>query len=121
MSIDRYVYHEEDAPTYTPAGHDGTVNRRLIGEAENFHLVLGTLEKGAVAQRHSHSDLEQGMYVLEGRARIEIDGEAKEVGEGGVIFFPVGVPHRIEALGDPVTRFLIVYSPPLKAHPDPTH
>jgi quercetin dioxygenase-like cupin family protein len=37
-----------------------------------------------------------------------------------VIFFPVGVPHRIEALGDPVTRFLIVYSPPLKAHPDPT-
>ncbi|MEE8109551.1 MAG: cupin domain-containing protein [bacterium] len=117
MSIDQYVYHEKDVPTYVPPGHMGTVNRRLIGEAENFHLVLGTLEKGAEAKRHSHPDLEQGMYVLEGRALIDIEGEIKEAGPGSVVFFPVGVPHRIEAVSEEPTRLLIVYSPPLKAHP----
>lgn len=120
MNIDDFVYHQDGVPTYEPAGHSGTVNRRLIGQAENFHLVLGVLEKGAVAHRHSHPDLEQGMYLLEGSARIDINGQSKEIGEGGVIFLPVDMPHRIEATGDPVTRFIIVYSPPLKAHPDPT-
>lgn len=119
MNIDRYVYHEGDVPAYVPAGHTGTVNRRLIGQAENFHLVLGTLEKGAEARRHSHPDLEQGMYVLEGRVLIEAAGERKEVGPGGVVFFPAGVPHRVEALSEAPTRLLIVYAPPLKAHPEP--
>ncbi len=118
MRIDRYVYQEDDLPTYMPAGHTGTVNRRLIGQAENFHLVMGTLDKGAEAKRHSHPDLEQGMYVLEGRALVEIEDETKEIGPGGVIFFPVRLPHRIVSLSQP-TRFLIVYSPPLKAHPNP--
>ncbi|MFQ5914489.1 MAG: cupin domain-containing protein [Nitrospinota bacterium] len=118
MSIDRYVYDEKDVPTYVPVGHTGTVNRRLIGAAKNFHLVMGTLEKGAEAKRHSHPDLEQGMYVLQGRALIEIGGEGKEVGPGGVVFLPAGLPHRVEALSEEPTRLLIVYSPPLKAHPE---
>lgn len=117
MNIDDFVYHQEAVSTYKPDGHSGTVNRRLIGQSKNFQLVLGTLEKGAVAHRHSHSDLEQGVYVLKGSALVEIGGQSKEIKTGGVMFFPVDTPHRIEATGDPITQFIIVYSPPLKAHP----
>jgi quercetin dioxygenase-like cupin family protein len=117
MNIDNFVYDQDTVSTYIPDGHSGTVNRRLISQSKNFHMVLGTLEKGAVAHRHSHPDLEQGVYVVRGGALVEIDGQSKEIAAGGVMFFPVNTPHRIEATGDPITQLVIVYSPPLKAHP----
>ena len=120
MSIDRYVYHEEDAPTYTPAGHDGTVNRRLIGGGGK--LPLGSRDTGEGGGGPPPFPFRPGAGdVCLGGPGADRDRRGGEGSRGrGVIFFPVGVPHRIEALGDPVTRFLIVYSPPLKAHPDPT-
>ncbi len=119
-----YIVRAEDVPPYSPPMHAGTVNRRLIGRDVNgstkVEMVLGVLEPGGVAERHSHDAEEQVMYILEGRALIEVGDEVKEeVGPGTACFFPAGMPHRVEAL-TPV-KTLVIYAPPLErstaAHP----
>jgi quercetin dioxygenase-like cupin family protein len=97
--------------------HAGTVNRRLVGRDVNgsaqVEVVLGVLEPGGVAKRHSHGAQEQAVYILEGRALVEVGDRVKEeVGPGTACFFPVGMPHRVEAL-TPV-RALVIYAPPLE-------
>jgi quercetin dioxygenase-like cupin family protein len=97
--------------------HAGTVNRRLVGEEVNgsrqVEVVLGVLEPGGVAERHSHDAQEQALYVLEGRALVEIGTDLKdEVGPGTACFFPVGVAHRVEALT--AMKALVIYAPPLE-------
>ena len=80
MSNRRYVVRHADVEPYSPANHDDTVNRRLIGRenvgATQLEVVLGTVEKGGGALKHSHPGIEQVCYVLEGRARVEIGDEA---------------------------------------------
>lgn len=107
----------EDVPTYSPPLHAGTVNRRLVGRdvngSQSVEVVLGVVEPGGVAERHSH-EVEQAMYVLSGRARVEVGGESHECGSGATCFFPPGVAHRVESVGPDPLRVLVIYSPPLE-------
>ncbi|HET7876665.1 MAG TPA: cupin domain-containing protein [Methylomirabilota bacterium] len=113
----KYIVRASDVPPYSPPLHAGTVNRRLVGRDVNgstqVEMVLGTLEPGGVAERHSHDAQEQALYILEGRALVEVgDSIKEEVGPGTACFFPAGMPHRFEAL-TPV-RALVIYAPPLE-------
>ncbi len=113
----RYIVRPSDVPAYSPPMHAGTVNRRLVGRDVNgsthVEMVLGVLEPGGVALRHSHDAQEQVMYMLEGRALVEVGESVKEeVEPGAACFFPAGVPHRVEALTS--MKALVVYAPPLE-------
>ena len=72
----KYIVRPEDVPAYSPPLHAGTVNRRLVGKEVNgsrqVEVVLGAVESGGVAERHTH-EVEQAMYVIEGRALVEVD------------------------------------------------
>ncbi|NPV27954.1 MAG: cupin domain-containing protein [Firmicutes bacterium] len=115
MNGKRLFIRPEEVETYIPGGHTGTVNRRLIGEdtvgAKNFEVVLGELNVGGAAHRHSHPDLEHGYYVLEGRCQIEVGEERQEVGPGMAVFVPPGVEHELNVI-EPL-KVLVFYSPPL--------
>ncbi len=112
----RYFVRAADVAAYSPANHAGTVNRRLIGPetvgALRMEIVLGVAAKGGGAHRHSHPGIEQACYVLEGRARVEVDGQVEEVGPGDVVFFPPDVPHVVTTLSDTPATMLVIYSPP---------
>ena len=113
----KYIVRPEDVPPYSPAMHSGTVNRRLVGRDVNgsihVEMVLGVLEPGGVAERHTHDAQEQAVYILEGRALVEMGGSVKEeVGPGAACFFPAGMPHRFEALT--AVKALVIYGPPLE-------
>jgi len=102
--------------TYSPPGHSGTRNRRLVGPGFNgrFELVHGTLEPGGVAARHKHEVEAQVVYVLAGRARVSLGAAApEECGPETVIRIPPGVEHEVVSLGPEALELLIVYSPPL--------
>ncbi|MGH8730413.1 MAG: cupin domain-containing protein, partial [Burkholderiales bacterium] len=62
----RYFVRPQDVPTYHPANHTGTVNRRLVGAsnvgANKVEVVLGVIEKGKGALPHSHPGIEQVCY-----------------------------------------------------------
>ena len=104
----------ETLPTYSPGGHSGTVNRRLIGEenvgAKNFELILGELEVGGKADPHSHEFLEHAYYVLSGKCVVEVGDEKQEVIPGMTVYVPKGTPHKLEVI-EPL-KVLVMYAPP---------
>jgi len=112
----RYFVRPQDVPTFHPANHTGTVNRRLIGAgnvgASKVEVVLGVIEKDKGALPHSHPGIEQVCYLLEGRARAEVGGEACELGPGDCCFFPPDLQHVFTVVSDEPVKVLVIYAPP---------
>jgi oxalate decarboxylase len=71
------------------------------------------LKAGAVRELHFHKEAEWA-YMLKGRARISAVERGRktfldDVGEGDLWFFPTGVPHSIQGLGEDGCEFLLVF------------
>lgn len=99
---------------YTPAGHDNTYNRRLVGPgigSKYIEVILGEMGPKGVAEPHIHNDLEQVIYLLEGILRVVSDGNEDVLEPGDLGFIPVGVSHQIFCESGRA-RFLIMYAPP---------
>ncbi|HKU37507.1 MAG TPA: hypothetical protein VJR89_05150 [Polyangiales bacterium] len=86
--------------TYAPAGHAKTQNRCLFID-EHMEIIEGVIERGGGAERHSHPDHEQLLYVLSG------------AGVPLLIYYPKGAPHGTGGgIAEPL-ELLVIYSPPL--------
>ncbi len=71
------------------------------------------LDRGGVREMHWHKASEWS-YMLAGTARItaiDQDGRtfADDVNEGDLWFFPAGIPHSIQGLGEQGCEFLLVF------------
>lgn len=55
---------------------------------------------------------EQTSLVVQGRMRLTVGDEVREVGPGDMWFAPANVPHGGEILGDEALIFIDVYAPP---------
>jgi hypothetical protein len=93
------VISPRDVETYQPAGHKNTANRCLFVN-DQVEIIEGVIEAGGGAERHSHEDLEQFLYVLNGESPI-------------LIYYPKGVAHGTGGGIDDRLELLVVYSPPL--------
>ena len=88
------------------------VTQRELPIATTLAGVDMKLDPGAYRELHWHKQSEWA-YVLEGSCRISaVDQEGRnfldDVRKGDLWFFPRGVPHHIQALGDGV-EFLLVF------------
>jgi quercetin dioxygenase-like cupin family protein len=119
---DRFFVKKDSVQPYSPANHTGTVNRRLIGPetvgAKQLEVVLGVVQKGKGALPHSHPGIEQVCYMLEGRARAEVAGQAMELGPGDCCFFPADAPHVFTVTSEEPARVLVIYAPPYCESPE---
>ncbi len=111
----KYIIKPEEVAAYSPAAHGGTVNRRLVGKenvgAKSMEVVLGVAQEGGGAEPHFH-DVEQVMYLLEGKAFVEVDGVEGEMNAGDTVFLHPGSVHRTASIGGP-SKWLLIYAPPL--------
>jgi quercetin dioxygenase-like cupin family protein len=118
------VIRGNEAPSYAPANHSGTRNRRLIAPgtvgARGLEVVLGEIVPEGVAHRHLHPELEQVCYLLEGRLRIETPDGTAELEPGDCCYFAPGEPHRVVATGPTAARLLVIYAPPYGEDPGRT-
>ena len=118
----RYFVRADDVAGYHPANHVGTLNKRLIGRetvgAEKVEVLLGEIQKGKGALPHAHPGIEQVCYMVQGRARAEVGGEACELGPGDCCFFPPDLPHSFTVVSDEPVKVLVIYSPPYEEHPE---
>lgn len=121
MEKKRYFVTESEVTPYSPANHGDTVNRRLIGPetvgATHVEVLLGVVggaldAAGGGALPHRHPGIEQVCYMLQGRARAEIDGQVREMGPGDVCFFPADMVHAFTRISEEPVRVLVIYSPP---------
>jgi quercetin dioxygenase-like cupin family protein len=95
-----HAVNPEDVEAYEPAGHAKTQNRCLFVD-EHMEIIEGMIARGGGAERHSHRDNEQLLYVLGG------------VGVPLLICYPKGAPHGTGGgIAEPL-ELLVIYSPPL--------
>ncbi|MBC7778748.1 MAG: cupin domain-containing protein [Proteobacteria bacterium] len=109
------IVHVDELPAYSPPGHAGTVNRRLVEASlgAGFELVLGEVGAGGEAHPHSHDDNWQVVVVLEGMLEHSEPGQPPtRCGPGSVIQIPPRSVHGARGV-DGGAKVLVIYSPPL--------
>jgi mannose-6-phosphate isomerase-like protein (cupin superfamily) len=94
------------APAFTTA--DGSTIRELW-HTDAQSLAEASLEVGQATARHYHAASEEIYFVLEGRGRMELDGDLREVGPGDAVLIPPGAWHQITA--EEPLRFLCCCAP----------
>ncbi|HWI72925.1 MAG TPA: oxalate decarboxylase family bicupin [Baekduia sp.] len=89
------------------------VTRRELPIATTLAGVNMRLDGGGVRELHWHKQAEWA-YMLAGAARVTAVDEqgrnfADDVGVGDLWYFPAGIPHSIQGLGDGGCEFLLVF------------
>lgn len=118
----RFSISESEAFSYHPANHEGTLNRRLIGEhgieSRVMEVLRGTLQPSGGAVPHAHPGIEQAVYVLSGTARVTVAQEVFNVGPGDCCYFPANAMHSFVATGDAPAEIIVIYVPPYAERED---
>jgi quercetin dioxygenase-like cupin family protein len=71
--------------------------------------VLFELGPGAELARHTDS-AEETLVLLDGEARVEVDGDTRDARVGHIAVVPAMAPHSVRNVGDDVLRVLGVFS-----------
>lgn len=93
---------------------DGSTIRSILdltnAPVEKQSLAEASMKPGQATDRHYHERSEEIYFLLEGTARIEVNGETRDVGPGDAVLIPAGAWHQITAETD--LRFLCCCAPP---------
>ena len=110
------VQQRDDQAPFTTV--DGSTIRSLL-DRTNSNVALQSLAEaelppGAATTRHYHRESEEIYYLLEGSARMDLDGDTRDVTVGDAILIPPGAWHEITNTGPQTLRFLCCCSPPYR-------
>jgi quercetin dioxygenase-like cupin family protein len=79
--------------------------------AEILTVADRWFEPGAGVLLHTHPEgVEEVVWVQEGQAEFEVDGETAVVGEEHTVIIPAGASHRYTSCGDEALRVLVRWS-----------
>ena len=77
-------------------------------------MVYNEIEEQEGVKTHEH-EAEHGYFIIEGKMRLRIRKEEREVEVGTAIFIPSGVRHGFRAVGESKLQLIMIYSPPDKS------
>jgi quercetin dioxygenase-like cupin family protein len=137
MAVQRVTYHSEcldrpqggrpmdDTATAQPAGVAQVFDlhalkdfapdkrvRKMLFKTDQLWSEIACYEPGQSTPMHQHPLEEEAIYVLEGTATMQIDGEEIAVPAGSIVRFPNRVLHDVRNLG--AERCVIMF---LKVNP----
>ena len=97
-----------------------TSSQQLGGPESDFVVVEwtdpGLSESEWIAPLHVHHEDDEAWYVLEGELRFRLGEETLEVGAGGGVLAPKGIPHAYgNARRGETARYLLVMTPKIHA------
>lgn len=103
------VTHEKEIAKERIVAGEGTSKQVLISDSEgpNFALRKFTIEPSGFMPNHTNT-VEHEQYVINGSARICIDGKEFDVQIGSVVFIPANTPHWYKNTGSNNFEFLCV-------------
>jgi quercetin dioxygenase-like cupin family protein len=81
----------------------------LISSEEGPHFAMRrfVMEPGGGMPNHTNT-VEHEQFVLNGRAKIGIGRETREVSKGDIVYIPKGVPHWYQNIGDEDFEFICI-------------
>lgn len=95
--------------------HGGSGKRQLILSKEDdvssqFQaMTKGFLASGAKFDRHSHGEIDEFFWVVQGSGTISFeDMDSMEYWTGDIIYIPANLEHTIEAHGDEESQYYFV-------------
>ena len=107
------IQHRNVTPFTTK---DGSQIRELlnadISSVRNQSLAEATLPAGGATAEHYHRETEEIYYILQGQARMRLEGEEQVVGPGDAVAISPGQKHKIWNTGDTPLIFLCCCAPP---------
>jgi quercetin dioxygenase-like cupin family protein len=65
-----------------------------------FFLFEDVMAQGKTTPLHRHPEADETVYVLEGEILVNVDGNERRVGAGGMTFTPKGLPHAFLVVSD---------------------
>lgn len=92
--------------------------RRVLFTGPHAQLVVMTIPAGSEIGEETHDDVDQVLSIVAGRGEAVLDGEARAIGPGDLVFVPAGTRHNVRTVGGDPLRLHTVYAPP--EHPDGT-
>ena len=102
-----------EVPSFTTK--DGSEIRELLAHRNstirNQSLAEARLPVGASTTAHYHPRTEEIYYILEGRGRMRLASELRDVAPGDAIAIPPGLVHQITNTGDVTLKFLCCCAP----------
>jgi len=94
---------------------DGSEIRELLAHRNSCiqkqSLAEARLPPGASTTPHYHPLTEEIYYLLEGKGRMRIGDETREVGPGDAIAIPPGAVHTLTNTGSGTLKFLCCCAP----------
>lgn len=113
------IFHRfDDLPTYVPGGHDGVVNRLMVGEESDgigdVSVWHGLLEPGGHSDLHVHPTSRQIYVGLEGILTVDDGSTEVELGPLATVIFEANETHRIRNLSDADAEVLVISVPGLR-------
>ena len=107
----RGVFVDRDEMREAPPIDHGPSVVRVIHETDSVRCLCVDIH--GTVPLHYHPDGTHRNYVLKGRLRFTIGGETREVGPGDFLMIPMGVPHKVELVGDSPASLATVDTPPI--------
>ena len=76
----------------------------------SFLLFEGIMSRGKTTPLHTHPEVDESLYVLDGDLLLHIDGEELRLGPGDFAMAPRGVPHAFFVSSE-TARILFLETP----------
>lgn len=92
--------------------------RKVLCTGSHSQVVLMSILVGQDIGEEVHPNVDQILFIVEGKAEAILNGESRTVDEDSLIFVPAGTTHNIKNVGDEDLKLFTVYSPP--EHPEGT-
>ena len=86
--------------------------RREVLTNEHCQVVLMSIEPGDDIGEEVHKGIDQLIMIVEGEAKVVLEGEKAKVEEGALISVPAGTRHNIINADDEPLKLYTIYSPP---------
>lgn len=93
--------------------YGGGVHTWLATSSETggvFLLFDDVMTRGKTTPLHSHPEVDETFYMLEGEILLNVDGREHKVGSGSVAMVPRGVPHAFLVTSE-TARILFLETP----------
>jgi mannose-6-phosphate isomerase-like protein (cupin superfamily) len=88
------------------------VTPETIG-AEKISMAIMDCPPGStVRPLHSHRDIEEILFILEGAGEAWVDGEVAPFKQGDAVLFPANSKHMVRNTGATSLRTCSIFSPP---------
>jgi len=88
-------------------------NAKTLVKRSDLRVVLVALNQGGRLDRHQAPG-PITIHALNGRLRVQVDGQSSELDAGHLLFIDAGIPHEVEALE--ASAFLLTVAWPKDEH-----